>query len=97
MPPFRINSRTVLEEGDKIRVSGGPYYLSSSGMKTRLGERGLGVFKGVNEDGTGIHVLFNGDQVTKYVYIGPEKVSPTTGTILCPHKISKIRKKKKEQ
>jgi hypothetical protein len=88
---FRISPKVKLEKGDKIRVSSGPYYVSSSGVKINLGEKGIGKFIEASEDGTAIYVSFSGDTAIKYVYIGPEKVSPLTGTILRPHKISKIR------
>jgi len=90
---FRLSERMVLEKGDKVRVSGGPYYQSMAGNKISLGEKGLGTFVSAQEDGTAIHVIFNGENASKYVYIGPEKTSDSTGTIFKPHKIVKIRKK----
>lgn len=91
---FKLSQKVSLEKGDRIRVSEGPYYLSNSGARIKLGEKGTGVFTGSSSDGTSISVTFDRDQTSKYVYIGPEKVSPTTGTIMRPHKITKIRKKK---
>lgn len=89
---FRLSTKVTLEKGDKIRVSGGPYYLTSSGVKVNLGEKGIGKFISGSEDGTAIYVSFSGDSNARYVYIGPEKISEITGTVLKPHKISKIRK-----
>lgn len=80
-------------EGDKVRVSGGPYYLTRCGKKIKLGESGLGVFKGLHPDGKGALIVFDGERASSYVYIGPTEVSPITGTHLRPHKISKKRKK----
>lgn len=81
-----------IKEGDKVRVSGGPYYLTKDGKKIRLGERGNGIFTGFHPDGNGALVMFNGDKSSSYVYIGPSHVSPLTGTMMVPHKISKKRK-----
>lgn len=89
---FKISPKVTLEEGDKIRVSGGPYYLTKSGAKINLGERGIGKFNYATPDGNAIYVTFPKEPASKYVYIGPEKVSPLTGTIMKPHKITKIRR-----
>jgi hypothetical protein len=89
---FRLSKKIVLSEGDKIKVSGGPYYLSDSGNKIRMGQKGIGVFKYADEKGDAIFVQFDSLSSPRYVYIGEEKVSEKTGVILKPHKISKIRK-----
>ena len=89
---FRLSERMVLEKGDKVRVSGGPYYQSMAGNKISLGEKGVGTFVSAQEDGTAIHVVFNGENASKYVYIGPEKVASNTGTIMRPHKVIKARR-----
>lgn len=90
---FRLSHKVVLEKGDKIRVSGGPYYPSKSGKKISMGEHGVGEFISADEKGSVIYVKF-GNSSPKFVYIGPEGVSETTGTVLRPHKITKLRKKK---
>jgi len=95
---FRLSEKVTLEIGDKIRVSGGPYYPSKDypGTKIGMGERGVGVFTGVDPQGKGIYVQFERGGVSRYVYIGPEYISEMTGTVLRPHKITKLRKKKKK-
>jgi hypothetical protein len=80
-----------LKEGDKVRVSGGPYYLTKEGKKIKLGERGVGTFMGMHPDGNGALIAFNGDKSSSYVYVGPTHVSPITGTTMTSHKISKKR------
>ena len=80
-----------LKKGDKVRVSGGPYYLAKCGKKIKMGERGVGVFIELHPDGKGILVLFEGNASPSYVYVGPCIVSDITGTILRPHKVSKKR------
>lgn len=91
---FRLSHKVFLEKGDKIRVSGGPYYPAKSGQKISMGEKGIGEFMSVNENETAIYVKFGENSSPKFVYIGPEGISETTGTYLRPHKITKIRKKK---
>jgi hypothetical protein len=83
-----------LKEGDKVRVSGGPYYLTKDGKKISLGERGIGVFMGNHPDGNGVLIMFNGEKSSSYVYTGPDHVAPLTGTIMTSHKIRKKRKPK---
>lgn len=92
-PPFRISKKVSLVEGDRVKVSGGPYFISQSGRKISMGERGVGTFSRAEENGEAIYVTFDKSSSPRFVYIGPEKVSQSTGTILRPHKISKIRKK----
>lgn len=90
---FRLSKKVTLEPGDKIRVSAGPYYLAKSGNKIGMGEKGRGIFVSAEEDGTAIYVKFGGGlSSARYVYIGPEHISEATGTVMRPHKITKLRK-----
>ena len=93
MDSFRLSERVTLEIGDKVRVSAGPYYPSKDGTKIGMGESGVGIFTGFDPQGKGIYVQFERGTCSRYVYIGPEYVSEVTGTVLRPHKITKIRKK----
>lgn len=93
---FRLSEKVTLEIGDKIRVSAGPYYPTKDGTKISMGERGVGTFTGVDAQGKGIYVQFEKGGSSRYVYIGSEYVSDITGTVLRPHKITKVRKKKNE-
>jgi hypothetical protein len=88
---FRLSEKVTLNEGDKVRISSGPYYVSSSGAKISMGEKGVGTFVIATEDGTAIYVKFK-NETPKYVYIGPEKVASNTGTIMRPHKVIKARR-----
>lgn len=91
--PFRLSKKVTLNEGDKVRVSSGPYYLTQSGKKIGMGEKGVGKFMGVvDEKGDAIYVQFGNGGATRYVYIGPEYISEVTGTTMRPHKIVKLRK-----
>jgi len=90
---FRLSKKVSLEEGDKIRVSGGPYFLAQSGKKISMGEHGVGTFAGAEENGEAIYVKFDRMSAPRFVYIGPERLSESTGTTLRPHKIVKLRKK----
>ncbi len=89
--PIRLSQKVTLNEGDKVRVSSGPYYLSKSGAKVKMGESGVGEFTGVDESGKAIYVKF-GHSSSAYVYIGPEYVSEQTNVVMRPHKIVKVRK-----
>lgn len=91
---FRLSKKVTLEPGDKIKVSGGPYYLAKSGNKIGMGEKGVGTFVSAEENGEAIYVKFGRGiySTVRFVYIGPEHVSEATGTIMRPHKITKLRK-----
>lgn len=90
--PFRLSKKVTLNEGDKIRVTAGPYYVTKDGKKIGMGEHGVGTFvREVDEKGAAIYVKF-GTGTARFVYIGPKYVSDVTGTIMRPHKIVKLRK-----
>lgn len=91
---FRLSEKVTLREGDKIRVSSGPYYLTQSGEKIRMGESGVGYFVDADEDGRILYIRFgNGiNSLIRVVYIG-EKYTSEMGTVMKPHKITKMRKK----
>lgn len=88
---FRLSQKVVLEKGDRIRVSGGPYYITETGEKIHMGERGLGYFVSATANGEALWVRFHG-YGERFVYIGPDKVSGNTGLIYEAHKIVKLRK-----
>jgi hypothetical protein len=89
--PFRLSKKVTLNEGDRVRISGGPYYVTKDGKKISMGEKGEGVFTSATADGKGIYVRFPKYGSPRYVYIGPQGVSEETGTILRPHKVVKLR------
>ena len=88
--PFKLSQKVTLNEGDKVRVSQGPYFPSKSGKKIGMGHHGLGVFVGVVDENA-IYVKF-GHESPRYIWIGKEHISETTGTVMRPHKIVKVRK-----
>ncbi len=91
---FKLSEKVTLEVGDKIRVSSGPYYPSQDGTKLKMGEKGIGTFTGVDEQKKGIYVQFDKISASRYVYIGEEYVSESTGMVFRTHKVTKLRKKK---
>jgi hypothetical protein len=88
---IKISSKVTLQPGDKIRVSQGPYYVCKDGRKINMGYYGKGIYLR-SYDAENIFIKFA--QRSELVYIGPEYVSDVTGTIMRPHKITKIREKK---
>ena len=100
--PFKYSPKVTLYPGDVFRCSGGPYYITQTGEKLTMGQRGLFSYVNIAQDGILAvpykprkHIgkwQFSGCLV--FIYMGEEKISPTTGTNFCPHKIRKVRKKK---
>jgi hypothetical protein len=95
--PFKYSPKITLYPGDVFRCSGGPYYITQTGEKVLMGHRGLFVYSNVEQDGI-MAAVYNPRKTLPaglvFIYMGEEKVSPKTGTNLCPHKIRKLRKKK---
>lgn len=88
---FRYSQKVLLREGDKIRISEGPYYPTKDGRKIKMGLSGLHYFSHLDDQG---NVWVRNSQGTlAMVYMGKEHLSEMTGTYMRPHKIKKIRKK----
>lgn len=80
-----------LEKGDKIKVGGGPYFLSS-GELIPMGYRGKFVVEKVDEKGI---LAWGLDKNAGFVhiYMGPDYQNKETGVWKVKHKILKLKKK----
>jgi len=87
---YKYSKKITLFEGDKIKVSQGPYYISSSGKKISMAEKGVAYFVCADEKSNGIFAKFGSSQ--RFLYLGEEYKSSDTGTIMRPYKITKLRK-----
>jgi ribosomal protein L21E len=88
---IRLSEKVTLNDGDKVKVTLGPYYPSKMGTKICMGYKGMGTFMSASEDGLFLRIRFGNGM--ENVYIGPEYVSEATGNVMRPHKITKLRKK----
>jgi len=88
---FKYSQKVTFREGDKMRVSGGPYYPAASGTNINMGEKGIHFFSHIDDQGN-VWARKNGS--LRLIYMGEECVSESTGTHLRPHKLVKVRKKK---
>lgn len=89
---YRYSQKVLFREGDKMRVSGGPYYPSKSGKKIKMGLSGVHTFSHIDEQGC-IWVRSK-EGTLKMMYMGKPHLSNVTGTYMQPHKLRKVRKKK---
>lgn len=80
-----------LQKGDRIKVTGGPYFVSS-GDFIPMGYRGKFVVEGV--DDTGIKA-WGIDKSTGFahIYMGRDWQNPTTGVWKTKHKLLKLKPK----
>lgn len=80
-----------LEKGDKIKVGGGPYFLSGSEL-IPMGYRGKFVVEKVDEKGI---CAWGIDKNAGFVhiYMGPDYQNKETGVWKVKHKILKLKKK----
>ena len=86
---YRYSPKVLFREGDKMRVSGGPYYQTKEGQKIKMGVSGMYFFSHVDEQGN-VWVQDKGGQ--QLVYMGEPYISDKTGTHMEPHKLRKVRK-----
>ncbi len=97
-PEYRLSPRVLLQAGDKIRVSAGPYYesrdLAGNAVRMKMAERGVMTFLGYGESGTSRWIEARGKAGFAALHIGPEEISgEIPGLIRRPYKIRKVRVK----
>lgn len=92
----RLSERVTLQPGDKVRVSGGPYWeqigTDGSVTKTRMGERGVMVFEEYCQLGQSQWVVARGDNGYAALHVGPEeRSSEVPGLVRRPYRLRRIR------
>jgi hypothetical protein len=92
----RLSERVTLQPGDKVRVSGGPYWeqVGADGgvTKTRMGERGVMVFEEYCQLGESRWVVARGQSGYAALHMGPEERSPEVpGLVRRPYRLRRIR------
>jgi hypothetical protein len=98
-PELRLSPRVLLQAGDKIRVSAGPYYESRDNadgtpVRIKMAERGVMVFEEYCELGTRRWIVARGKAGFAALHIGPEEVSSEIpGLVRRPYKVTKVRAK----
>jgi len=86
---YRYSPRVLFREGDKMHVSGGPYYETQDGKKIKMGLSGDYLFSHVDEDDNVWVRTKKG--VLRLLYMGESRLAET-GTHMEPHKLRKVRK-----
>ncbi len=92
----RLSERVTLQLGDKVRVSGGPYWeqigTDGSITKTRMGERGVMVFEEYCQLGQRRWVVARGQNGYAALHIGPQEQScDIPGLVRRPYRLRRIR------
>jgi len=85
-----IDWRT-LEKGDKIKVTGGPYFVSK-GDFIPMGYRGKFIVEGIDDNGIKAWGI---DKSTGFahIYMGRDYQNPETGVWKTKHRLLKLKKK----
>lgn len=80
-----------LQKGDKIKVAGGPYFVSH-GEFIPMGYRGKFIVEGIDEKG--IHAWgLDKNAGFAHIYMGPDWQNPETGIWKTKHKLLKLKPK----
>lgn len=92
----RLSERVTLQPGDKVRVSGGPYWeqigADGSVTKTRMGERGVMVFEEYCQLGQSRWIVARGRNGYAALHLGPEEHSAEVpGLVRRPYRLRRIR------
>lgn len=92
----QLSERVTLRPGDRVRVSGGPYWEQPSPdggvTKTRMGERGVMVFEEYCRLGQRQWVVARGDSGYAALHVGPEERSTEVpGLVRRPYRLRRIR------
>lgn len=86
---FVVNEKLTLHKNDKIKIRGGPYYVSNDGTHSSMGESGMFTFAYAADNG---FMAFSKEEKTlSFIYMGPTIMS-TNGIIREAHKVKLISK-----
>lgn len=93
---IRLSERVTLRAGDKVRVSGGPYWEQADANGTvtrmRMGERGVMAFEEYCELGQSRWIVARGRDGYAALHVGPEERSTTIpGLVRRPYRLRKVR------
>ena len=83
-----------LQNGDRIKVSGGPYWLSSDGEYISMGCRGKFTVLGLDNNGIIAHGVKEGGFC--HIYMGEDNHSHLTQIWKTKHKLSKLKLKQNQ-
>lgn len=93
---IRLSERVTLRAGDKVRVSGGPYWEQADAngniTRMRIGERGVMAFEEYCELGQSRWIVARGRDGYAALHVGSEERSTTIpGLVRRPYRLRKIR------
>jgi hypothetical protein len=85
---YKYSSKVTFREDDKMRISGGPFFLTKAGKKVSMGLSGTFFFSHVDEQG---NVWVKSPRGTlSMAYMGEEQVSAETGIHQFAHTLKKL-------
>jgi hypothetical protein len=88
---YRLSPRVVLVPGDRIRVSGGPYYLLSSGERVSMAARGTFKLVAIEETARGRVTLHaEGPGGHAVLHVAGRRRSRISGLVARPYKIRRV-------
>ncbi len=93
---IRLSERVTLRAGDKVRISGGPYWEQTDAdgtiTRVRMGERGVMAFEEYCQLGHRHWIVARGRDGYAALHIGPEQRSTTVpGLVRRPYRLRKVR------
>jgi hypothetical protein len=93
---IRLSERVTLRAGDKVRISGGPYWEQTDAdgtiTRVRMGERGVMAFEEYCQLGQNHWIVARGRDGYAALHIGPEVRSNTVpGLVRRPYRLRKVR------
>lgn len=92
----QLSQRVTLRPGDRVRVSGGPYWEQPSPdggvTKVRMGERGVMVFEEYCRLGQSQWVVARGESGYAALHVGPEeRSSEVPGLVRRSYRLRRVR------
>lgn len=80
----------TLQKGDRIKVGGGPYFVSSSGESISMGYRGKFLVQSLDEKGI-IATGINKHSGYAHIYMGPDVQNMDTAVWKVKHRLVKLK------
>jgi len=95
MTGYQLSPRVTLVPGDRIRVSGGPYYRLASGERVSMAARGVFVLVAVEQRRGRVTLLAYGRDGYAVLHVAGRRRSGVPGLVARPYRVRRVGGRKR--
>ena len=97
MTGYQLSPRVTLVPGDRIRVSGGPYYRLASGERVSMAARGTFTLVAVEQGRRGrVCLLAYGPGGYAVLHVAGRRRSRVPGLVARPYRVKRVGSRRKQ-